>query len=140
MQAAASYSTSADLGKLVLRSALAILILFHGVAKLTGGIGFISGLVTKYGLPPEAAYLVFVGEIIAPLMVLFGIWTRIGAAIIAINMAVAILLVHVGELLDIGKTGGWALELQGMFLATAIAIMLLGAGRYSLGGSGGRWN
>jgi putative oxidoreductase len=38
------------------------------------------------------------------------------------------------------KTGGWALELQGLYLVSALAVALLGAGRYSVGGSGGRWN
>ncbi len=140
MQAAVSNNTSVDLGKLVLRSTLAILILFHGISKLTGGIDFITGMVANLGLPPALGYLVFVGEVIAPLLVLFGIWTRAGAAIIAINMVVAIVLVHTGELLTMGKSGGWALELQGMFLAAAIAVMLLGAGRYSIAGSGGKWN
>jgi putative oxidoreductase len=133
-------SASDNLGKLVLRSALAILILLHGVAKITGSIGFITGLVAKLGLPPEVGYLVYAGEVIAPLMVLFGIWTRPAALVIAINMIVAIMLVHTAELFQLTKTGGWALELQGIYLASAIAVALLGAGAYSIGGRGGRWN
>jgi putative oxidoreductase len=39
-----------------------------------------------------------------------------------------------------GKTGGWALELQGFYFFTALAVALLGAGRYSMGGISGRWN
>lgn len=140
MRNAVSSSTSDDLGKLVLRVTLAVLILFHGVAKLTGGVGFIAGLLEKSGLPPALAYLVFVGEVLAPILVLVGAWTRLGALIIAGNMVVAIGLVHMAELLTLSKTGGWALELQGMFLFSAIAVALLGAGRYSLGGSNGRMN
>jgi putative oxidoreductase len=30
--------------------------------------------------------------------------------------------------------------LQGMYLGSAVALALLGAGRYSIGGIGGRWN
>ena len=131
---------SQDFGKLVLRSVLAILILLHGISKIIGGPGFIVGLVAKIGLPPAFAYLVYVGEVVAPLLVLFGIWTRAGAAIIAINMIVAILLVHTGQLFEMAKTGGWALELQGMYLGAAIAVALLGAGRYSVGGLAGKWN
>jgi putative oxidoreductase len=44
------------------------------------------------------------------------------------------------DLFVIGKSGGWALELQGMYLFGGIAVMLLGAGAYSLGGRNGRWN
>ena len=36
--------------------------------------------------------------------------------------------------------GGWALELQGMFLFTAIALGFMGAGRFSVGGTGGKFN
>jgi putative oxidoreductase len=37
-------------------------------------------------------------------------------------------------------TGGWALELQGMYLGAAIVLALLGAGRFSVGGTAGRFN
>ena len=125
-------STSEDIGKLVLRITLAILILLHGVSKLQNGIDFISGLVSGAGLPSAFAYLVYIGEVVAPLLVLIGLFTRPAALLIAINMIVAIVLVHMGELFTLTNSGGWALELQGMFLFTAIAISLLGPGRYSL--------
>jgi putative oxidoreductase len=140
MQSTVSSRSAEDVGKLVLRASLAILILLHGIAKLIGGIDFISGLVTKVGLPSAFAYLVFIGEVLAPILVLLGLWTRPAALLIALNMLTAIWLVHTGELFLLAKTGGWALELQGMFLFTAIAAALLGAGRYSVGGAGGRWN
>ncbi|AGG89454.1 MULTISPECIES: DoxX family protein [Rhodanobacter] len=132
--------SSADLGKLVLRVVLGGLILFHGVSKLIHGPGYIIGVVTGAGLPSMLAYGVYVGEVLAPLLLLAGWWSRVGGLIIVINMLVAIGLVHMGQLATLADTGGWALELQGMFLGTALAIMLLGAGRYSLGGSNGRWN
>lgn len=121
-----------DIGKLALRVTLGVLILFHGVAKLTGGIDFITDVVVKAGLPSFVAYGVYVGEVVAPLL-LIAVWqTRIGAALIALNMIFAIALVHASELLTIGQSGGWALELQGMFLFAALAVGLLGAGRYSV--------
>ncbi|PWK85280.1 hypothetical protein [Fulvimonas soli] len=55
-------------------------------------------------------------------------------------MLVAIALVHLGQFFTLADTGGWALELQGMYLGAALAVALLGAGRFSAGGSGGRWN
>lgn len=140
MQANAIHTPTEDLGKLVIRSALAILILLHGISKLTGGIDGIAGMVTNAGLPAVFAYGVYVGEVIAPLLVLIGLWTRAAAAVMAINMVVAIMLVHVPELAQLNKQGGWALELQGMFLFGAIAVALLGAGRYSVGGANGKWN
>ena len=133
-------AVSEDFGKLILRVTLAVLILFHGVSKILGGVGMITGMVAKVGMPPALGYLVYVGEVIAPLLVLFGVWTRLGALMIAINMTVAVLLVHVPDFWTLSKTGGWALELQGMFFVAALTVALLGAGRYSVGGAGGRWN
>lgn len=131
---------STDLGKLVLRVVVGVLILFHGVAKLIHGPGYIIGVVTDAGLPSILAYGVYVGEVVAPLLLLAGFWTRLGALIIVINMIVALALVHAGQFATLDSTGGWALELQGMYLGAALAIALLGAGRFSLGGSNGRWN
>ena len=129
-----------DAGKLLLRTTLAILLLFHGAAKIAGGVGFIAGMLAKAGLPAALGYLVYVGEVIAPLMILVGVFTRPAALVVAVNMVVAVVLVHTGELFSRNNTGGWALELQGMFLAGALAVALLGAGRYSMGGAAGRFN
>jgi putative oxidoreductase len=129
-----------DQGKLVLRVVLATLLLFHGVSKLIGGIGFVSGMLEKAGLPGAIGYLVYIGEVIAPLMILFGMFTRAAALVVVVNMIVALLLVHTSQFFSVNATGGWALELQGMYLGGAIAVALLGAGRYSLGGASGRWN
>ena len=97
-------------------------------------------MLASHGLPSALAYLVYVGEIVAPVLLIIGLYTRPAAWIIAINMVVALWLVHMKDLFVIGKTGGWALELQGMFLFGAIATAFLGAGRFSIGGTMGRYN
>ncbi len=121
-----------DTGKLILRLALGVMILLHGVAKLTSGIDGITGMVMANGLPPWVAYGVYIGEVVAPLMVIIGLFSRLGGLIIAINMVFALGLAHSAHLFELAGTGGWALELQGMFLFTALAIACLGPGRYSL--------
>jgi putative oxidoreductase len=121
-----------DYGKLVLRLGLGGLMLFHGFAKLTGGVDFIADVVAKAGLPSFVAYGVYVGEVIAPALLIAGWYSRIAAAVIAVNIVFAIGLVHVPELFTLGDSGGWALELQGMFLFTAVAVALLGPGRFSI--------
>jgi putative oxidoreductase len=129
-----------DTGKLILRLALGLLILFHGVSKVMNGIDPILAGVTKAGLPQAFGYLVYVGEVVAPILVIVGFLTRPAAAVIAINMVVAVYLVHASQIFTLTKQGGWALELQGMYFFTAVAIALLGAGRYSVGGTASRWN
>lgn len=129
-----------DTGKLILRLALGILILMHGIAKLSSGVGGIAGMLTSSGLPSGLAYLAYVGEIVAPVLLIVGIFTRPAALIVAVNMVFAIYLAHMSQLFTVGKTGGWTLELQGMFLFTAIAVAFLGAGRFSVGGTAGKYN
>lgn len=125
-------ATQHDLGRLVLRVTLGILVLLHGIAKLKGGMAPIIGMVEGAGLPGELGYAVLLGEVVGPLMLIAGFHARIGAALVAANMVVAIALVHMGELTHLGPAGGWALELQGMFLATAVAVLFLGPGRFSV--------
>ena len=55
-------------------------------------------------------------------------------------MIVAILLVHTGQLLSLNNQGGYALELQAMYLFSALALVFAGAGRYSIGGRYGPFN
>lgn len=121
-----------DIGKLVLRLTLGLLMLLHGIAKMRYGVSGIEGMVTSHGLPAFFAYGVFVGEVIAPLLVIAGFYARIGGLIIAFNMVVAIALAHSAQLFDIGKSGGWELELQGFFLLTAVVVALIGPGKYAV--------
>lgn len=123
---------SDDLGKLVLRLTLGVLILLHGIAKITGGITPIEQMTENAGLPPLLAYGAYLGEVLGPILLIIGWYARVGAGLIAINMLFAFALAHRGELLKMTDFGGWALELQGMFLFTAIALILLGPGRFSL--------
>ncbi len=121
-----------DIGKLVLRLVLGLLILLHGIAKLANGIAPIEGMVTAMGLPGFVAYGVYAGEVLGPLLLIVGFYARIGAALIAGNMLFAFALAHTAELASLSATGGWALELQGMFLFSAIALALTGPGRISV--------
>jgi len=124
--------TNADLARLLLRLALGGLVLFHGVAKLRGGIDPITGLVTAAGIPAFVAYGVYLGEVVAPLLVIVGWFSRLGALLIAINMVFAVTLAHRAELFKLAPSGGYALELQAMYLLVAIALALMGPGRFSM--------
>lgn len=135
-----SPSTLDDLGKLVLRLALGLMLILHGLSKLMNGIGGIEGMVVGAGMPAFFAWGVYLGEVLAPVLVILGVYTRIGGLLIIGNMLVAIALAHSSQIFQLGKSGGWSIELQGLFLFSALAVVLLGAGRYSIGGRGGRWN
>jgi putative oxidoreductase len=120
-----------DFGKLILRLTIGGLMLFHGIDKLIHGVSGITGLLQQHGYPGFLAYGVYVGEIVAPIMILFGWRTRLGAVLYAVNMAVATMLVHSDDLNQLNQNGGWAVELQALFFFGAIAILFLGAGKFS---------
>jgi putative oxidoreductase len=121
-------------GKLLLRCTVGILMLFHGIAKLmhSGSLDFIRGLLSFHGLPEFIAWGVFVGEIIAPLMLVLGVFSRVGGLLIFINMLFAIALAHSGDLFLLTEHGGWRLEVQGFYLFGGLAVLLLGSGRIAI--------
>jgi putative oxidoreductase len=122
-----------DVGKLILRLTLGSLMLPHGIAKLINGVGGIERMLASAGLPEFLAYGVYVGEVIAPIMLIIGFYARWGAVAIVINMLFAILLAHTHEIFMLKSTGGgWALELQGFFLLTAVAVIFTGPGALSV--------
>jgi putative oxidoreductase len=109
-------------GVLLLRWTLAILMLFHGWAKITNGVGGIVGMVSAHGLPGFLGYAVYLGEVVAPLMLLVGFWVVPAALVIFLNMVVALVLAHSGHFLDVTSSGGWRLELQAFFLVSALVV------------------
>ncbi|WP_332745754.1 DoxX family protein [Hydrogenophaga sp.] len=109
-------------GVILLRWTLAILMIFHGWAKVTGGVSGIEGMLVAKGLPGVLAYGAYLGEFIAPLFLLAGVWVVPAALVIAINMAFAVGLAHMGHWFDIANTGGWRLELQGFFFMSALVV------------------
>lgn len=124
-----------DHAKLILRLSVGFLVLLHGIYKLQNpaAMDFVGGAFVSMGLPAALAYLVYIGEVIAPIMLIVGYQTRVAALLVSITMVVAVVLVHLPQLFALSERGGgYALELQVMFLAGALAIFGLGAGKYTL--------
>lgn len=123
-----------DIGKLILRLTTGILMMFHGVAKVlhTDSLSFIKMRLADIGLPAFITYGVFLGEIIAPLMIILGIFSRVGGLIIVGNMIFAILIAHGNHLFMLTEHGGYRLELQAFYLLCGLAIIFLGSGKYAV--------
>ncbi|WP_110666522.1 DoxX family protein [Salinicola halophilus] len=123
-----------DLGKLILRLAVGITMLLHGINKVLnpGSFDWLGSTLAEVGLPTSLAYAVLLGEIVGPLMAILGVCSRIGGLLMAGNMVVAVVLVHLGDLWTLNDQGGWTLELQAMFFAAGLAVMLLGSGRFAI--------
>jgi putative oxidoreductase len=102
------------------------------IDKALHGITFIKGLLKFQGVPEILAYGIYVGEIFAPIFLIIGWKSRLWAGVIVFNMAVAIYLTKMGALLKLGAHGAWAVEVPMFYLFSALAVVLLGSGKYAI--------
>ena len=123
-----------DLGLLLVRIAVGGLMLFHGVAKILHGIGGVKGMLAANGLPEMLGYGLYVGEVVAPILLILGLFTRVAGLVIALTMAMAVFLAHADQLLMLDDYGGLKLELNWLYFFGALALFFTGAGRISLRG------
>jgi len=118
-------------GKLILRLMVGGMMFLHGIAKLSHGIDFIKNTVVANGLPELMAYGVYIGEVLAPLLLIIGFKSRFAAAVIAFDMIVAIYLVHMNDIFNVTAMGAWMIETPMFYLLGSVCIILLGSGKYA---------
>ena len=123
---------SNDVGKLLVRLLVGIMMLFHGVDKIINGIKGVKQLTINAGLPEFVAYGVYVGEVVVPIFIILGLYARVASVFLAINMIMAIFLAYGGSLFSLGKHGAPLIELPLFYLVLAVAIFLLGSGKYAV--------
>lgn len=119
-----SYLYHPRAGLALLRISLALLLLCHGWAKISHGVGGISAMLIKNDLPGWLAYGVYLGEVLAPLLMLVGLWVVPAALTVVASMIVALALAHSGHWLQLSASGGWALELQAFYLISALVVAM----------------
>ena len=98
-----------DTDRLVLRLLVGGLLLWHGIAKLQGGLTPVMGMLVHPGMPSWMAYGAYLGEVVAPLLLIAGVWARPAALVAALNIVVAVALAHIADLTRLGPQGGYAL-------------------------------
>ena len=115
----------------VLRIASALAFLYHGSAILFGAFGGPgpAGFAAFMHMPVAIGYLVGLAQFAGGLAMLTGILIRVGAVCIIVVMLGAIYLVHLPHGFDVTKGG---VEYALTQLLVAVALLLTGAGQYSL--------
>lgn len=114
--------------------------LTHGIPKLLGGVDGIVRMLEGKGIPGFIAYGVHFGETVAPILMIIGLFTRPAAAVFVFNMIVATVLAHSAEMFKMGERGGLATELNWLYIFGGLAVMLMGAGRFSISKGKGKWD
>lgn len=120
-----------DLASLILRIALGVMFLTHGLTKLlvftpAGTAQFFESL----GFPGVVGYLTIVFEIGAGTLLLLGILTRIISLFAFIQMVVISFIHSVNGWTFSNTGGGW--EYPAFMALTAVSLALLGSGRLSV--------
>jgi len=128
-----------DLGKLILRITVGALLTFHGIRKILTGIAWMHGPLAALHLPFFVGYGVYVGEVVAPILIVFGLLTRPAALIVVVDLVMAIVLVAWHRLFALSQSGGYALEAEAFYLLLGIVLFLQGPGRFSVSRGRGFW-
>lgn len=126
------YVNDPDLARLLLRITFSVLMLFHSFYKLGYGLDSIRNMLVSDGLPTFIAYGVYIGEVIAPIFIILGIFTRLAALIVTLNMIVVILMMGLNRLTILTDLDALRIELEFIYLIGFLCIALLGCGRFSV--------
>ena len=135
-------ATGGSFAPLFLRLALGIMMFPHGAQKLlgwfggygfTGSMGYFTGTV---GTPWVVGLLVILGEFFGSLMLIAGFGTRFAAASLAVIMlGAAWQLRGNGFFMNwFGNQKGEGLELFLLAIGMALALVVLGGGKWSVDG------
>ncbi|RXQ91500.1 DoxX family protein [Ancylomarina salipaludis] len=125
-------SINTDLGILILRITVGGLMIFHGVAKLVHGHGFIIAALSQKGLPEILWLGVPLAEFIAPILIILGLFTRVASSLIVFTMIMTFYLVFGMDGFKLNEYGTFVAELNLFYMFTAIAIYFTGSGRFAL--------
>ena len=122
-----------DLGILFVRLGLDICLFMHGFAKILHGVGGVKGILAKAGLPEIIAYSSYIGEVVALIMIILGIFSRIGALLITGTSLTIMCAYHgLGNLLELTNVGGFKAEILYLYIALSLCIIFNGSGKYAI--------
>ena len=120
------------LALITLRVVLGVIMVAHGSQKVFGGVGQITGMVSKLGFPAWMGYLVAATEFGGGILLIAGLLTRLAALAVCIEMVVAVLKVHLPNGLKGAGPGKPGYEFPLACAAIAFSLLFLGAGPISL--------
>lgn len=122
-----------DMGILILRISLGIVLIPHGVYKFQKKQFFDKKWREEYGLPVGSVLLTGIVQIVGGLAIILGIFPRLSALIQLLVMLVATwvsIAKHSEPFLSTPEGKGWDVNL--LLIGVLIAFILLGSGEWSL--------
>jgi putative oxidoreductase len=117
-------------GNAILRIVVGVIFVMHGWQKLSWGFHNVAGFLGSLNipLPTLAAVVLTIVELLGGVSLIIGILTRFAAALLSIDMLVAIIVYHAKN----GFFGPKGIEFPMLLLAANLDLLLSGAGSLSL--------
>ena len=135
-----SFWTDADVGALVLRVTTGVLLFFHGWHKVLAGVENQMQLLVDHGIPGFFMYFGYISEVVAPVLIVLGIFTRISILTIVVTMIVVFYVAPFPLWALHERTGAWVIEVQLFFFLIPVAMFFIGPGRFRVWRSkSGNW-
>ncbi len=139
------FATDKSFSTTILRVMLGVVMFPHGAQKLLGWFGGRGYEATVKGftngnmhLPELLAVLIVLTESVGALALVIGFFTRLVALAITVDMACAIILVHmkIGFFMNwSGTAKGEGFEYHLLMIAIGLAVMIKGGGLWSVDGA-----
>ncbi|CAD7287033.1 hypothetical protein LMG7974_00208 [Campylobacter majalis] len=120
-----------DLSLLLIRLGLGIMLLMHGIAKIINGVGGVKGMLASKGLPEFIAYFAYLGEVIAPIMLIIGLYTRMACVFVLGTCFTIVFVAYYPSLFALTNHGGFRAEIVYLYIFMALAIIFSGSGKYA---------
>jgi putative oxidoreductase len=114
---------------LLLRIAVGIAFILHGAPKMAHASTWMDAM--PHHPPAFLQEAAAVAEFFGGIMLLAGLATRVAAALIAVDMTVAIVTVHLPAHAPLVTAHGDSMELPFVYLFATVALMFAGPGRWS---------
>lgn len=127
--------TNDDVALLVLRILLGVVFIPHGMQKILGFSGTMQMFTTNLHIPWVFAFLAIMAEFLGSWGLITGLFTRVAAFGIGMNMAVAVYMLHWqnGFFMNwFGNQKGEGFEYHILVIGMAIALIIKGGGKWSL--------
>lgn len=125
-----NFWTNSDIGLLLVRLVFGCLFFMHGFHKFHAGTADAAAILAGNGLPGVLANFVYVSEMLAPALIVLGIYTRLSILTVLVTMVTIFYVLPFPILLD--EHGALNIESHLFFTVLPLALFFTGPGRYRL--------
>jgi|TARA_B110000483_G_scaffold134198_1_gene160561 putative oxidoreductase len=129
--------TDNDTGLLIIRVAFAVLVLFHGWHKVRYGIDMPMARMESWGIPGFLMYFAYISEVVAPLLIFAGLFSRLSALTIFGTM-IFVMYIEIRTGLSVDQFGAPNIEGQLFYFLLSAGLIFTGPGRYRLKNTGSK--